>query len=128
MRSSRRRTTPCGFTIWAFGLPGDAEKSAFVRRLRETLDNPANLCLHGVTDMQEAFIRLFSELITDDFLSPSLLEGTIHQIVGTAYRLVQPKALPGVSADQARETVKSWCTTSSTIWIPTLLTSAACRA
>ena len=75
-----------------------------VRRLRETLDNPANLCLHGVTDMQEAFIRLFSELITEDFLSPSLLEGTIHQIVGTAYRLFSQKRYRAYLADQARET------------------------
>ena len=65
---------PLRFYYLGFRFTGDAEKSAFVRRLRETLDNPANLCLHGVTDMQEAFIRLFSELITDDFLSPSLLE------------------------------------------------------
>ena len=54
--------------------------------------------------MQEAFIRLFSELITDDFLSPSLLEGTIHQIVGTAYRLFSQKRYRAYLADQARET------------------------
>ncbi|WP_457791962.1 AraC family transcriptional regulator [Anaeromassilibacillus sp. SJQ-5] len=95
---------PLRFYYLGFRFTGDAEKSAFVRRLRETLDNPANLCLHGVTDMQEAFIRLFSELITDDFLSPSLLEGTIHQIVGTAYRLFSQKRYRAYLADQARET------------------------
>lgn len=95
---------PLRFYYLGFRFTGEAEKSAFVRRLRETLDNPANLCLHGVTDMQEAFIRLFSELITARFSVPPSAGGEHSPNRRLGIPAVQPEAIRAYLADQARET------------------------
>jgi len=62
-----------------------------IKRVSELFEKPGLSMVTQVHSIQELFMNLFTELLTEDFLADMLMESYIRQIVGLTYRLFSQK-------------------------------------
>ena len=77
-------------------------KNDVIDRLKAFIENPATRLIHNINGLQESFIKLFSELLTQDFLTDQLIESYIHEIFSYTYRAFSQKKFYSYSGDEGQ--------------------------
>ncbi|MDD3409846.1 MAG: AraC family transcriptional regulator [Eubacteriales bacterium] len=78
-------TDPMRMLYLAFSFPQDAPEP--LASLRAFYEQPPVRVVSGTLAIQEAYVRLLTEIMEPDILSTPMIESCMHEIVGGVYRL-----------------------------------------
>lgn len=94
---------PLRFFYLGFDFSVFEEQNEIISKLKNFFDQPENRIVSNVHSIQEIFVNMFTELITQDFLAETMLESYIWQIISHTYRIFSQKKYHSYSINESED-------------------------